>query len=901
MIMNKRGQGTIEYLVIIAVVIVIALVVVGLVVDTTSQSSTGGAAKSSKVNAMSQIVGVNDAAIGTDSNGLFVLQNNTGETIRVTGFVIDGTTYPTGTSIAFAQNDVKSFALSNLPICDSPTQKTYQVKVNYTSDAGLEKTVDYGTLYIDCIARGAVALAAPPVISASNPATLAYGTTSYALDINTDVNANCKYDSSSGVAFASQTHSFSGSVLAHSATISPLVTGANNIYIKCQSVSNSTISDDTHVTITVGADSTPPVISGSNPASLAFGTTSTSISITTDENATCKDSNNSGTAYASMTNTFTGTATSHSATISGLVSGSNNVYIRCIDTTGNPNLSDFLITITVLANPMYNLINFDIAGDGLSYTASGKFNDGQTYKWNGLNGSTTIYSPTLKDANNRTAYGISATSNLGGGWGSSSHINDAMVNNYNYNGSLIKLIGFPAGDYNVILYSAPATSDTFTLATDLASYGSKTANGTPNSYTWVENEQYVIYSGVHISDYNDPIKISVPAEISGIQVVPPTALPTEVTPEYNSKLKQSLHFDCGGDGSYTGNGKFNDGNTYKWNPLANGTTTSATIKDGNNNSTEGLAVISNMAGNWGGTSGVNDAMFNGYIYNGSLIKLIGLPAGDYNLILYGLPDDATVNNYSIATDIVNYGSKSAGNGHAKFLSRWVNGEQYTTINNIHVSDYNDPIKITVSQNISGLQVLTSNSLALQAKAQDPRLKRAYNFDFAGSGTYNGSGIYNDRNTYYWNVPGGGISSPSLKDANGNATSGIVFTVTSGLSGGYSGSTNLSDDMFNNYAYQGGSTSSFTITGLPTNDYNFVIYASPWDASPSQYTLSVGGVSQGTRSSGAVHASTLARWYEGEQYVNYPSINVTSSDTVQVSIAVSGGYSVIAGLQIVPLV
>ncbi len=899
---NNRAQGTIEYLVIIAIVIVIALVVVGLLVDTTAQSSSGGASKSSKINAMSQIVGVNDAAIGTDANGLFVLQNNTGETIRITGFIINDTNYPIGSSLSFAQNDVKSFSLSNLPACDSPNQKTYTVKVNYVSDAGLEKTVDYGTLYIDCIARGAVALAAPPIISASNPATLAYGTASYALDINTDVNANCKYDSSSGVAFSSQANSFSGSELTHSATVGSLVTGANNIYIKCQSVSNSSISDDTLVTITVGADATPPVISGSNPSALAFGTTTYGLTITTDENAACRYSTSTGVAYASMTNSFTDSVTSHSATISGLATGSNNVYIRCIDTAGNPNTSDFLITITVLANPISYGIFFDFAGSGL-YTGSGKFNNGQSYKWNTV-GNTTLYSPSIKDANDNAVPGVSFTSNFTGGWGLSNGVNDSMFENYSYTGNLAKIIGLPAGDYNLVLYVAPTGVDTHTVSTDLASYGAKTAGTSSGSNrnlaSWVEGEQYHTFSNVHVSDYNDPIKVNVSSNISGWQIIPVngSSLVTALPSEQNPYLKQSLHFDCGGDGSYTGNGKFNDGNTYKWNPLANGTTTSSTIKDGNNNSTEGIAVISNMAGNWGGTSGVNDSMFNGYIYNGSLVKIIGLPAGDYNLVLYGVPDDATVNNFTIATDLVNYGSKSAGNGHAKFLSRWMAGEQYTTINNIHVSDYNDPIKITIGQNMSGLQIITSNNLTAQTPSQDARRKRAINFDYSPS-SYSGSGMYNDGNTYYWNLTSSSMSSPNVLDANGNVT-GVSMTL-GGFGGGWGGSTNLNDAMFNGYIYRSGAASSITLTGLSANDYNFVLYCSPWDATSCQYTLSVGGISQGTKTNAGTHSATLARWMEGEQYSVFSNISVGGSDTVVIDVPSIGGYSQIAGLQIVPLV
>ena len=53
-----------------------------------------------------------------------------------------------------------------------------------------------------------------------------------------------------------------------------------------------------------------------------------------------------------MTNTFTTTgALTHSTTVTGLVNGgSYNYYVRCQDTAGNPDTTDFAITFTVSAD-----------------------------------------------------------------------------------------------------------------------------------------------------------------------------------------------------------------------------------------------------------------------------------------------------------------------------------------------------------------------------------------------------------------------------------------------------------------------------------------------------------------------------------------------------------------------
>jgi len=96
-------------------------------------------------------------------------------------------------------------------------------------------------------------------------------------------------------------------------------------------------------------DTTPPVISNGQPSgNLSAGTMSTIMNVTTDEAATCRYSTTPNTAYSSVTNTFTGTGTSHSATIIGLTDGqSYNYYARCNDTAGNVDMSDYTVSFKV--------------------------------------------------------------------------------------------------------------------------------------------------------------------------------------------------------------------------------------------------------------------------------------------------------------------------------------------------------------------------------------------------------------------------------------------------------------------------------------------------------------------------------------------------------------------------
>ena len=97
-------------------------------------------------------------------------------------------------------------------------------------------------------------------------------------------------------------------------------------------------------------DTTPPVRTNGQPTGvLPAGTTQTNLSLTTDENATCRYATTAGVAYGSMPNTFSSTGgTAHSTLVSGLVDGgSYSYYVRCQDGTGNANPDDFVITFSV--------------------------------------------------------------------------------------------------------------------------------------------------------------------------------------------------------------------------------------------------------------------------------------------------------------------------------------------------------------------------------------------------------------------------------------------------------------------------------------------------------------------------------------------------------------------------
>ena len=95
-------------------------------------------------------------------------------------------------------------------------------------------------------------------------------------------------------------------------------------------------------------DTTPPVISNPKPTGTLTSGSGVTLSVATDENATCKyDTTDKD--FDSMANTFGGAGTkSHSQALSSTLSdGAKIYYVRCKDTAGNKNTASTKIEFTV--------------------------------------------------------------------------------------------------------------------------------------------------------------------------------------------------------------------------------------------------------------------------------------------------------------------------------------------------------------------------------------------------------------------------------------------------------------------------------------------------------------------------------------------------------------------------
>jgi Concanavalin A-like lectin/glucanases superfamily/Domain of unknown function (DUF1929)/Bacterial Ig domain/Glyoxal oxidase N-terminus/Fibronectin type III domain len=194
----------------------------------------------------------------------------------------------------------------------------------------------------------------PPVRSNGAPSgTLVAGTAQTVLSLTTSENTICRYATTAGVAYASMPNTFSTTGgTAHSTTVSGLTNGSSySFYVRCQDTAANANPDDFTISFSVApTDTAPPTRTNGAPTGiLPAGTTQTVLSLTTNENATCRYATTAGVAYGSMSNTFATTGgMTHSTTVSGLTNGAGySFYVRCQDTASNANPDDFTISFAV--------------------------------------------------------------------------------------------------------------------------------------------------------------------------------------------------------------------------------------------------------------------------------------------------------------------------------------------------------------------------------------------------------------------------------------------------------------------------------------------------------------------------------------------------------------------------
>ncbi len=149
----KKGQGTIEYLVIIAVVVVLSLVVVGVIISTTGDSTNQINNSQSQIKLTTAPISIIETALGinTDANGIITIQNNTGETITNFKINLSGKDHNFNTTLSIGET--KNLKLNDIETpCTSGQKTTNQnLTINYTNSLGLTKTINYGLISLTCV------------------------------------------------------------------------------------------------------------------------------------------------------------------------------------------------------------------------------------------------------------------------------------------------------------------------------------------------------------------------------------------------------------------------------------------------------------------------------------------------------------------------------------------------------------------------------------------------------------------------------------------------------------------------------------------------------------------------------------------------------------------------------
>jgi hypothetical protein len=129
-------------------------------------------------------------------------------------------------------------------------------------------------------------------------------------------------------------------------TVTP---GTTTTYSLTAVNASGSVSRQVEVTVVPPA---PPVVSNGQPTgTLAAGTTTAALSVTTNETATCRFSTVAGSAFSAMTPFATTGQTAHSSPLTGLVPGAYTYYVKCSSAQGAVDAADYVVSFTVPTPP----------------------------------------------------------------------------------------------------------------------------------------------------------------------------------------------------------------------------------------------------------------------------------------------------------------------------------------------------------------------------------------------------------------------------------------------------------------------------------------------------------------------------------------------------------------------
>ena len=142
-----KGQGTIEYLVILAVIVVISLIVVSLMINSTEPAGNISSGVD-KISAQTGWIAVSDAV--ADSEGDAVITLSPKENVTIKTVTIEGEEYVIPDTKVFAGNS-QPILLSGLPPCSSGTSSYTIDLISGVNDNDLPVAVSDIRISVECI------------------------------------------------------------------------------------------------------------------------------------------------------------------------------------------------------------------------------------------------------------------------------------------------------------------------------------------------------------------------------------------------------------------------------------------------------------------------------------------------------------------------------------------------------------------------------------------------------------------------------------------------------------------------------------------------------------------------------------------------------------------------------
>ncbi len=161
-----RGQGTIEYLVIIAIVIVISLIVTIVITSIGGDASTTIVSSGHKIGGVTSAISVSEAVLDGEGKGSFKLTNFSGDAVVITRVVVDGADNNNYDSSVIVNSNELFYSFSSSSgscACEIPGEKkSCSFLVYARNSAGITKTFSMTTI-VDCVDDAQASISVPVV------------------------------------------------------------------------------------------------------------------------------------------------------------------------------------------------------------------------------------------------------------------------------------------------------------------------------------------------------------------------------------------------------------------------------------------------------------------------------------------------------------------------------------------------------------------------------------------------------------------------------------------------------------------------------------------------------------------------------------------------------------------